>query len=380
MQNKRDLILARRHARVATLLGAALLVTAAAARAVPSDNGRKSEIAGRQFAQGFQRGGQFGGGQFGGGQIGGGNFGTSQFGGNRGGFPGGSQGGGRQGGAFPGGGNFSLAPGQAVLVAAACTDLPSDPPDATTRFRGGGKSVVVLANGEIPLDKALDAGLVSIGGKNDSFMPFGRGGSLLLNLQLVNRSGQPLRVSIARGDTVTPAGQASQPLPEGSDLLFQEAAQQRISLTNTTQFAVWGARGSTAEEVEQANMARLKEADIQRAQALLDAAGIKRIFDRDRGTIATRYEKEAEKLGSEVQDVAGYTYLADGKRAKVSGVRSEDGRGVVTVTPAQGGDYYYSARFTARGGGKASVQLFQLATEHPVRVNRGSLLLYQRGA
>jgi hypothetical protein len=239
--------------------------------------------------------------------------------------------------------------------------------------------VVQTASDQVPLDKALEMGMVSLTGKQNSFMPFGRGGNLLLQLQLVNRTREPIRVLVARGDTVTPVGQPAQPLPEGADRMFEAAAAQRVSLTNATQFAVWGARGSTAEEVEQANMMTLKDADVERAQALLDSAGIKRVFDRERGASAARYEQEAKRLGEAAQEVGGYTYLANGKRAKVTGLQGEDGSGVVTVLPPQGGEYRYSARFTDRSGAKSSVQLFQLATNRPVRVNRGSLLLYRSG-
>src|SRR5688572_9597834 len=144
--------------------------------------------------QGF---GQQGFGQQGFGQQGGQGFGR-QGGGSPFGQTGGNViGGGNQGAGFPGGTTFSLRPSETVTVAAACTDLMALPPDEKTRFTGGEGAQVKLADGRLAsLPEALELGVLALRGKNDSFNPLSRSGSLLLDLQFTNLTTVAMKVNI----------------------------------------------------------------------------------------------------------------------------------------------------------------------------------------
>ncbi|MGV3723584.1 MAG: hypothetical protein ACO1SX_22025, partial [Actinomycetota bacterium] len=157
--------------------------------------------------------------------------------------PGGRPGGSIQGGVFSSSGSTTVASNGVIQLAAFCTDLLSDPPSAATTFTGGSSARVALADGRrFTLAEALDAGAMRLRGRNDALSPF-RSGGLELKLELVNASGQPARLDLPAGASVTPAGQAPQPLPAGSEKLFALAAQHRLSRSNTLQYAVWAARG-----------------------------------------------------------------------------------------------------------------------------------------
>jgi len=261
-------------------------------------------------------------------------------------------------------------------LTAFCTDLMGDPPDGKTRFVGGGLGQVALADGtRETLTQAIQTGAVAIRGHADSFDPARRMGSIALDLYLVNSWAAPLRVSLPAGAQVTPAGQPAQTLPPGADGLFALAEKKGLSFSNTLQFAVWAARGSTAEEVEQTQMVRLSRPEIAKVQSLLDESGIERVFDTNRGLNSVRYDETAERLAAAGQKLSGTAVLGSGGEAVVEGVRAADGKGVVKVCPRRGGEYYYAARFTDRPEGRVSVKLFHLATGNPVRANRGSLLM-----
>jgi hypothetical protein len=186
---------------------------------------------------------------------------------------------------------------------------------------------------------------------------------------------------MAPGTTLTPAGHTDQALPPEADRMFALAQQKRLTYKNTTQFAVWAARGSTAEEVEQANMVPLPKEELARVQDLLDASGIHHRFDRERGVYATRYEASVKSLGETVREVEGTTTLSTGllssEKADVEGLYGPDGAGYVKLRPLRrGGEFYYRAAFARRSDGRSSVRLFHLATGKPVRVNRGALVVY----
>lgn len=314
--------------------------------------------------------GQIGGGPIGGGPIGGGPGIGGPFspgGGNQigQGFPGG-----RQGGVFGMGGSTTLASNGTVRLAAFCTDLLSEPPDSSTRFAGGDTTTLVaFANGRrMTLSQALASQALSLRGRDDSFDPVRRDGSLALDLYLTNQSGQPVRLTVAAGTQVTPNGQGAQALPQGSERLFAAAAARRLALSNTMQYAVWAARGSTAEEVEQANMVKLPAMEIGKVQSLLNESGIRQEFDRNRGVYAAKYEEAIKKLGEKVETVTGTTTVPPGGRATVEGVRTPDGKGFVTVKVHQSrARFYYGAQFSQGKDGRTQLKLTHLVTGKPVR-------------
>ncbi|MFN3650750.1 MAG: hypothetical protein ACK47B_14340 [Armatimonadota bacterium] len=284
-----------------------------------------------------------------------------------------------QGGSFGQGGMFSLNPGQTVQLAAYCTDLFSDPPNETTRFTGGDDAQVATAGGRtLTLARALQEGIVAIRGRSDSFDPIRRDGSLALDLYLGNLSGEPVRVAIGRGDTITPQGQAAQPLPAEADRMFALAEQKGLSRKNTLQFAIWAARGSTAEDVEQTQMLQLPKEEVARVQSLLDESQLAKKFDRDRGAYEKRYEQAAAALGEEAREIAGTGLLVTGAKAVVEGLYGEGGEGVVTVRHPRGGEYFYGATLTRKRDGRVSVKLYHLVTGRPIRAMRGGFLLYPK--
>jgi len=279
-----------------------------------------------------------------------------------------------QGGVFSSNSSGVVASGRSLRLAAFCTDLLSEPPDTNTRFRGGDKARVTLADGRtVTLASALDSGLVVMRGRNESLNPL-RAGGLALSLELVNTSPTPVRIDVPAGEAVTPAGQADQRLPREADALFALAAEARLSQSNTLQYAVWAARGSTAEEVEQANMTRLPAQEGEQVQELLDASGIERKFDRERGASAARFRAATEKLGDEAEPLSGTASLPSGGKAEVEGVRSHDGTGLVAVHK-DGGKYFYRAEFRNRKDGKLDVTLKHLVTGRRIHPFRGYLLV-----
>jgi hypothetical protein len=276
---------------------------------------------------------------------------------------------------FSSSGSTTVASNGVIQLAAFCTDLLSDPPSAATTFTGGSDARVALADGRrFTLAEALDAGAMRLRGRNDALSPF-RSGGLELKLELVNASGMPARLDLPAGAAVTPAGQAAQPLPAGSEKLFAVATQHRLSHTNTLQYAVWAARGSTAEEVEQANMVRLPQDELAQVQELLDESGIRRTFDTSRGAYAKRYAESVKQLAEDATPIAGTAGLPNGSRVQVDGVRAADGAGLLTVRPAKGGEFFYQANFRNRKDGGLDVTLRNLATGRKIHVLRGYLLV-----
>lgn len=287
-------------------------------------------------------------------------------------------GGGNQGAGFPGGTTFSLRPSETVTVAAACTDLMALPPDEKTRFTGGEGAQVKLADGRLAsLPEALELGVLALRGKNDSFNPLSRSGSLLLDLQFTNLTTVAMKVNIPAGTQVIPAGQKPQPLPEGSERLFDAAARKRMAYTNTMQYAVWAARGNTREEVEQANLRLLPAKEVEKVQGLLDASGLERDFDRDGGRYEKRFRGALARLPESAEAVATSAILPTGYRAKIEGKRDGD-RGWLQLSPKEGGTFYYAAEFEDRKDGKTLVQLKHLVSGNPMRIGRGFLVLENR--
>jgi hypothetical protein len=365
----------------AAVAGGALLAGAAPAQVLgqpsgPTDAGGDgfSPFGGTQLAQ-FIDGGF---GQGSSGFPGGNNF----QGGNR--FQGQGGPGGRQGGVFGSAGQQILASAGTIRMAAFCTDLLSDPPDGTTRFTGGGDgTLVALADGrKMGLGQALASNILTLRGHDDSFDPVRRDGSLALDVFLTNNSGMPVRLSLAAGTAVTPSGQAAQALPQGADRLFEVAAERRLNTTNTMQYAVWAARGSSAEEVEQANMIKLPGMEVGRVQSLLNESGIRKDFDRNRGLAEAKYEEAVEKLGDNVQPVSGVTSVPLGGKATVDGVRTADGKGFVTVKVLQSrARFFYAAQFSAAKEGRTKVKLIHLATGKPIHAMGGEITMQgQTGA
>jgi hypothetical protein len=295
------------------------------------------------------------------------------------GFPGGTgvgQGAGRQGGVFSQGGFQQLSAGQTVRLAAFCTDLMADPPDAGTRFTGGDRTLVALGDREpITLAAALKDGLLALRGRSDSFDPARRDGSLALDLYLTNQSGAPVRVAVAPATAVTPDGQAAQPLPEGADRLMALANARGLARANTMQFAVWAARGSTVEDVEQTNMIKLPAMEVGRVESLLRDSGLRRQFDRDRGVYAARYAQLAAQL-PDAEPVSGATSVPIGGKATAEGLRGADGKGLVKVRVHQSrGEFYYRAEFGEGKDGRTRVRLLHLLTGRPMRANTPELRL-----
>lgn len=279
-----------------------------------------------------------------------------------------------QGGVFSSNSSGVVAPGRTLKLAAFCTDLLSEPPDSTTRFRGGEKARITLADGRaLSLAGALESGLVTMRGRNEALNPF-RPGGLALSLELVNTSAVPVRVDIPAGEAVTPVGQAEQPLPPNADRLFAVADEARLTQSNTLQYAVWAARGSTAEEVEQANMTQLPTPETRRVQELLDASGIERKFERERGAYAAKYRAAREKLGAEAEELNGSASLPGGGSVEVAGLRDAEGSGLITVR-REGGEFFYRAEFRNRKDGKVDVTLKHLVTGRRIHPFRGYLLV-----
>jgi len=351
---------------VAVATGAILAAQPAPAQVFDGDRGGPSQ-------GGFPGGGFPGGGLPGGGFPGGGFPGG--IGQGPGGFPGGGPGG-RQGGFFSQGGFERLASGQTVRLAAFCTDLMADPPDAGTRFAGGDGTLVAFGDAEpVPLAAALKSGRLTLRGRDDSFDPVRRDGSLALDLYLTNQSGLPARVSLAPGTAVTPEGQGAQALPAGADRLVTLANHRGLARANTMQFAVWAARGSTVEDVEQTNMLKLPTMEVNRVQSLLRDAGLRQQFERNRGLYAIRYEDLAANLPG-ATPVQAATSVPLGGRATVTGLRGADGKGLVTVKVHQSrGEFFYRAEFTQGKDGRTRAKLFHLMTGRPIRVGGGELRL-----
>ncbi|MCC2669678.1 MAG: hypothetical protein K0Q72_2149 [Armatimonadetes bacterium] len=280
-----------------------------------------------------------------------------------------------QGGAFSSNTSMPVAPGRIAQLTAFCTDLLSDPPNAQTRFRGGDRALVTLADGRsMTLASALENGVVGLRGRNETLNPL-RSGGLALTLELVNTAPVPVRIQIPAGEAVTPAGQAAQPLPAGSDRLFAAAAAEGLEGSNTVQYAVWAARGSTAEDVEQANMMQLPRQELTRVQQLLQESGISRKFDRERGAGASRFAAAAKELGEEALPVEGATTFPGGAKAEVEGVRAADGSGVLKVSPERGGEFYYRADFKPRKDGRLDVTLRHLTTGRRIQPYRGYVIV-----
>ena len=318
--------------------------------------------------QGF---GQQGFGQQGFGQQGFGQQGFGQRGGN-------ILGGGTQGGSIPGGTSFSLSPSETVTVAAACTDLFALPPDEKTRFTGGEGAQVQLADGRLAsLPEALELGVLALRGKADTFNPLGRGGSMLLDLQFTNLSPMAVKVSIPAGTQVIPAGQKPQPLPQGSDRMFELAARKRLTRSNTIQYAVWAARGNTREEVEQANLRLLPEKEVEKVQGLLDSSGLDREFNREGGKYEAKYREALARLPETAEAVKTTAILPTGYRARLEGKR-DGNHGWLQVSPKEGGTFYYAAEFEDRKDGKTLVHLKHLVSGNPMRIGRGYLVIEER--
>jgi hypothetical protein len=350
----------------------------------------------RAYAQ-FAGGGQFGGGQFGGGQFGGGGgfgggqfggrggFGGGQFGGGGGfggGFPGGGGGfggggglGGRQGG-FGGGGSGIINPGGAFMVSASCTDLFLKGPDETTRYSAAADAgQVELADGSSgTLQAALNQGLLILRGGNHQMEP-SRRNPFLLDLFLVNPGPAAVRVSVKSGAMFTPVGQSAGTVPPEMEKLATVKDAWKQFGRAPFACAVWAARGSTREDVEQALMVSVPAKDIAATQQLLDEAGLPQKFDRDPGSYEKIYQQKAEQLKA-MDSVEGSTSFSLGTMATVEGLRNEDGKGVVALHPKKSSQVYrYAATFKDVGRHKLIATLAHLKTGGPVDAHGGEIVI-----
>jgi hypothetical protein len=274
----------------------------------------------------------------------------------------------RQGGAFPTGTTFALQPGGSVRLAAVCTELLADPPDATTRFDGGRAGSIEMAGQRGSLAAGLQAGLVSISGVHlPGSLP--RRANLLLTLEVRNHAQVPVSVAIPAGTEIGPRGQRTAPLPEPARRVFALAERAGIGASNVVQLAVWALRGSTAEDVEHATMSPIGDRDLRQVQLLLDEAGASTRFDRDRGASAGRYAKALATLGESAIDLAGTAVLPRGGRARVVITRDGAGRGVAVLRPAAGGEYFYGTEEVPARAGGLRVRLLNLTSGRPLRLN-----------
>src|SRR5262249_18269130 len=141
----------------------------------------------------------------------------------------------------------------------------------------------------------------------------------LLVLILVNPGPAPVRVTVKSGAVYTPKGQAPGTIPPGFDKLgTQPGARQRYGRAPLA-CAVWAARGSTREDVEQTLMVSLPAKEVATTQRLLDGAGIQQQFDRDAGSYERLYKEQADKLHAE-DALRGSTPFTIGTMANVEGL------------------------------------------------------------
>jgi hypothetical protein len=318
---------------------------------------------------GFRQGG-VGSGQFPGGP---GGIGSAQFPGS-GQFPGGPGGIGRQGGLGLGPGSGMLATGRSVQIAANCTDLFLSGPDAKTAYSVvGDTGLVQLAGGPtLTLGQAVATGVVVIRGPG-----LGVGSAImnpnLITLYLTNAASAPIRYDLPPGLLFVPVGQSLGTVPAGLDRLVAQAGSARLLGKAPLQLAVWAARGSTREDVEAIRIEAVLDRDAQTTQQLLDASGIERVFDRERGDYARRYAADAKQL-SDAAAFEGTAHLGTGKAVTVDGYRAKDETGLIALHLVKGsGDFYYRARFQPAGKNKLVAHLGQLKTGYPLEANRGEI-------
>lgn len=289
-------------------------------------------------------------------------------------FPGGGPGTGRQGGLALGPGSGLLAAGRSVQIAANCTDLFLSGPAADTLYNVvGDAGLVQLASGPtLTLTQALASGAAVIRGPNGRTDPPNMN-PYLITLYLTNLSGAPLRYDVPPGTMFVPRGQGAGTVPAGLDRLVAQARGARLLGKAPLQLAVWAARGSTREDVEQTRLETIADADAKTTQELLDASGIDRAFDRERGAYEKLYTAEAKRL-AEAQAFEGTAHLATGKPVTVEGFRAKDGTGVLALHLVKtSGDFFYRARFQPAGKGKLLARLVQIRSGNPLEANRGEI-------
>jgi hypothetical protein len=357
-----------------------------AARQTTGADAGRAQVNGGQF-------GQYPGGQFGGGQLGG------QFGGGIGGIGGGGIGGiggggiggigggiGGIGGGFGRQGGFGMSslqgtmpPGGTVQIAAYCTDLFLGTPDETTRFAAASDAgEVQLASGDVlGLREALEGGFLVLRGRD----PMRESGllSCALKLVLTNASPQPVRIAIRSGSLFTPVGQSVGPVPEGMDRLLKVKGAARAAGTATMACAVWAARGSTREDVEETLMTSLTSKDAEQVQQLLDLAQIKQSFDRERGAYEKLYRQTLDKM-RDVQEMRGQIAFKVGSVVPIEALKAADGQGVVTLHP-KGASYplRYAATYRSAGPRRLVATLKQPKTGRPLEAFGGELHITLEG-
>lgn len=300
--------------------------------------------------------------------IGGPGFGGPGFGG-----PGLGQGG-TQGGGFPGGGRFGMAPGGEVRLAALCTDLFADPPRPEDRFTGGDGGLVVIAGSEIALPDALNQGLIELRGAPNRPMLLGRG-SPDIYFTAINRTRRPAELLIPAGMTVVRAGSNNAPSTAEASALFAAARESGARDSLMMQLALWGLRGSNAEDVEQTALGPVRQQQVDRVMRILESAGSRAKFGERPGVYKKAWDAKRTALGEEAEEINGRTFLGADERVDFTGFRGEDGAGVARLTLSNGLVLYTDAKFSAKPRGKWAVQLTHLRSGRPLRLSQNGVLV-----
>jgi len=281
-------------------------------------------------------------------------------------------GGGQQGGIGRGGFSSIVPPGGSTLIAANCTDLFLATPTSSDRYTiatDGGQ--VQLASGEVlPLQQAFEAGvLVLRGAEPRRSVLSGTNPFYTIRFALANPGKSPVRVQVPSAARIVPAGQSGD-ASEALHRVVAEGVKSRLEGTPALACAVWAARGSTREDVEQTMMGIVPAKEITRTQDLLNRAEVKQVFDRDAGAYEKLFDHAAGRI-KDGEEFAGRATLPDRTQVEVEGVRGADGKGVVAVMPVKtDATFFYNATFQAKQG-KVQITLTHLKSGRQLEVHGG---------
>lgn len=224
----------------------------------------------------------------------------------------------------------------------------------------------------MPLQQALDAGALVLRGAEAPRSILSRNSPVYtIKFTLTNPSKTPVRVQVPGAARIVPAGQSG----DASEVLARimaEGVKNRLEGTPALACAVWAARGSTREDVEQTVMGTLAPKEVARAQDLLARAQVKQVFDRDTGTYEKMFDQAAGRI-KDGEEFAGRATLPDRTQVEVEGVRGPDGKGVVAVMPIKSdATFFYNATFQAKQG-KVQITLTHMKSGRQLEVHGGQI-------
>ena len=226
---------------------------------------------------------------------------------------------------------LAIPPGESRELAAYCGDALAAPPyGAIQMLADPGVGEVQLAGWRGSVRDAQANAMVVIRGHDDS-LDDPITSDTQLDLHVFNPGPYPLTIRLEAGTVLTPAGQQRPFVDPGVAKMLALEGKDRRAGSPVAALAMWGATGSSLQDVAEQAFVFPSDALVRSAQSLMDQAGIGPRLDRGDSDYAALYDHGIAGLGAHARSTRLHLKLSDGTAADGSLTRDGD-VGVVRLT------------------------------------------------